>query len=278
MLARRLPSILPAMSSDEALEVTKIYSVAGMLREGAGVAASRPFRAPHHTISQIALCGGGATPRPGEISLAQHGVLFLDELPEFNRAALEVMRQPLEEGTISIARAAGTFKYPARFALVASMNPCACGFRGTRSGDCRCDDAAVARYTGKLSGPLLDRIDIHVEVARVPFDEIVSRNQGESSAAIRARVEAARAIQRTRYARRRAQTNSSASERDVRTHCALDAVSTELVRDAMARGRLSARALNRIARVARTIADLAGSREIETAHIAEAIGYRSIER
>jgi magnesium chelatase family protein len=278
MLARRLPSILPAMSSDEALEVTKIYSVSGMLREGAGVAVSRPFRAPHHTISQIALCGGGATPRPGEISLAQHGVLFLDELPEFNRAALEVMRQPLEEGTISIARAAGTFKYPARFALVASMNPCACGFRGTRSGDCRCDDAAVARYTGKLSGPLLDRIDIHVEVARVPFDEIVSRNQGESSAAIRARVEAARAIQRTRYARRRAQTNSSASERDVRTHCALDAVSTELVRDAMARGRLSARALNRIARVARTIADLAGSREIETAHIAEAIGYRSIER
>ena len=190
MLARRLPSILPAMSPAEALEVTKIHSVAGLLDENAGIVTARPFRSPHHTISQIALCGGGVSPRPGEISLAQNGVLFLDELPEFSRAALEVMRQPLEEGTVTIARAAGTFVYPARFTLVASMNPCPCGFRGTRGSDCRCDDAAVAKYIAKLSGPLLDRIDLHVDVARVPFDEIVTRRPGEASASMRIRVEA----------------------------------------------------------------------------------------
>jgi len=278
MLARRLPSILPAMSAAEALEVTKIYSVAGLLDDDAGIVAARPFRAPHHTITQIALCGGGSSPRPGEISLAQHGVLFLDELPEFSRTALEVMRQPLEEGTITIARAAGTFVYPARFTLVASMNPCPCGFRGVRSNDCRCDDAAVARYVAKLSGPLLDRIDLHVDIARVPFDEMVGRAAGEPSAAIRARVEAARTVQRERYAGTPYHGNAAVEGADMRRYCALDENATELLRHASARGQLSARALDRIARVARTIADLAGANGIASAHVAEAIGYRSLER
>jgi magnesium chelatase family protein len=278
MLARRLPSILPAMSAAEALDVTKIYSVAGLLGDDAGVVATRPFRAPHHTISQIALCGGGATPRPGEISLAQHGVLFLDELPEFSRVALEVMRQPLEEGAITIARASGTFTYPARFALVASMNPCPCGFRGTRTSECRCDDAAVAKYVAKLSGPLLDRIDLHVDVARVAFDEIVARRGGESSDAIRARVEAARAVGAARLAGTPYHANADVAGADVRRFCALDDGAATLLRNASAKGYLSARAVDRIARVARTIADLAGSPGIEAAHVAEAIGYRSLER
>jgi magnesium chelatase family protein len=278
MLARRLPSILPEMSTDEALEVTKIYSVAGLLGEDAGIVASRPFRAPHHTISQVALCGGGSTPRPGEISLAQNGVLFLDEVAEFSRTALEVMRQPLEEGTIAIARAAGTFVYPARFTLVASMNPCPCGFRGTRANDCRCDDSAVAKYVAKLSGPLLDRIDLHVDVARVDFDEIVSRAPGEPSAAIRARVVAAREVAGKRYAGTSFRTNAAVNGAGLRRFCALDESGTALLRAATTKGYLSARALDRIARVARTIADLAGAGDIGAAHVAEAIGYRSLER
>jgi magnesium chelatase family protein len=278
MLARRLPSILPEMSADEALEVTKIYSVAGLLDDEAGIVTARPFRAPHHTISQVALCGGGSSPRPGEISLAQNGVLFLDEIAEFSRTALEVMRQPLEEGTIAIARAAGTFVYPARFALVASMNPCPCGFRGTRDNDCRCDDAAVAKYVAKLSGPLLDRIDLHVDVARIAYDEMVSRARGEPSAAIRERVIAARAIQADRYARTAYRTNSATSGADVRRYCVLDERASAVLRNASLKRHLSARALDRIARVARTIADLAGSTTISDAHVAEAIGYRSLER
>jgi magnesium chelatase family protein len=278
MLARRLPSILPAMSPSEALEVTKIYSVAGLLGENAGIVTGRPFRSPHHTISQIALCGGGVTPRPGEISLAQNGVLFLDELPEFARSALEVMRQPLEEGTVTIARAAGSFTYPARFTLVASMNPCPCGFRGARSSDCRCDDAAVAKYVAKLSGPLLDRIDLHVEVSRVAFDEMVTRAPSEPSSAIRARVEAARAIQHRRYHGKAIAANAAVAGRDVRTFCALDGEPLALLRAAAARGHLSARALDRIARVARTIADLGAQSEIGADHVAEAIAYRALER
>jgi magnesium chelatase family protein len=278
MLARRLPSILPAMSAAEALEVTKIYSVAGLLDDDAGLFTTRPFRAPHHTISQVALCGGGVSPRPGEISLAQNGVLFLDELPEFSRAALEVMRQPLEEGTIAIARAAGTFTYPARFTLVASMNPCPCGFRGTRTNDCRCDDAAVAKYVAKLSGPLLDRIDLHVDVARVAFDEMVARAPAEGSDAIRARVEAARALQHARYEAAPYHANAAVSGADVRRFCALDDDATSLLRTASLKGHLSARALDRIARVARTIADLDGAPAIGAAHVAEAIGYRALDR
>ena len=278
MLARRLPSILPAMSDEEALEVTKIYSVAGLLDDDAGIVRARPFRSPHHTISQVALCGGGSSPRPGEISLAQNGVLFLDELPEFTRSALEVMRQPLEEGTIAIARAAGTFVYPARFTLVASMNPCPCGFRGTRTNDCRCDDAAVARYVAKLSGPLLDRIDLHVDVMRVAFDEMVARVPAESSSSVRARVQASRAVQARRYAKTPYHANAAVAGSDVRRFCTLDDGATALLRNASAKGHLSARALDRIARVARTIADLAGHDAIEAAHVAEAIGYRSLER
>ncbi len=278
MLARRLPSILPAMSPSEALDVTKVYSVAGLLGDDAGVITARPFRAPHHTISQIALCGGGSAPRPGEISLAQHGVLFLDELLEFSRAALEVMRQPLEEGTITIARAAGAFTYPARFTLVASMNPCPCGFRGTRMNDCRCDDAAVARYVAKMSGPLLDRVDLHVDVAYLPFDEMMTRALGENSAAIRARVEAARVLQNERYAGTMYRSNAFVADADVRRFCALDDGATALLRAASVKGHLSARALDRIARVARTIADLSGARDLAATHVAEAIGYRSLER
>jgi magnesium chelatase family protein len=275
MLARRLPSILPPMTLDEALEVTKIYSVAGLLGSGCGIVSTRPFRAPHHTISQPALAGGGSVPRPGEISLAHHGVLFLDEVAEFNRAALEVMRQPLEEGYVTVGRAAGTFTYPARFALVASMNPCPCGFRGTRTHDCRCDDAAVARYVDKLSGPLLDRIDVHVEVSSVGFDEMLSRTVGETSASIRARVEEARARQQRRYAGTGLFANAAVPARDVRRYCALETDAALLFRTAAARGHLSARALDRISRVGRTIADLDGSSSIEATHLAEAIGYRA---
>jgi magnesium chelatase family protein len=278
MLARRLPSVLPPMSTAEALEVTKIYSVAGLLSAEAGIVATRPFRAPHHTISQVALAGGGGVPKPGEISLAHHGVLFLDEVAEFGRTALETMRQPLEEGVVTIGRAAGTFAYPARFALIASMNPCPCGFRGTRTSDCRCDDATVARYVGKLSGPLLDRIDVHVEVTRVGFDEMLARAAGEPSATIRSRVEAARALQIERYRDTQIFTNAGVPGKDVRRFCTLGTDAATLLRDAAARGNLSARALDRVARVARTIADLGGSPTIDAAHVAEAITYRSFER
>jgi magnesium chelatase family protein len=278
MLAQRLASILPLMSAEEALDVTKIRSVAGLLDNQAGIVGDRPFRAPHHTISQIALVGGGGNPKPGEISLAHNGVLFLDELPEFNRAALEVMRQPLEEGRVAIARAAATLTYPARFALVASMNPCPCGFRGSRGSDCRCDDATVARYVGKLSGPLLDRIDLHVEVMRLPFDEMFAHANGEPSSSIRARVEAVRETQRTRFTGTHLTTNAGIPSSELRRWCALDIEATALLRGAATRGTLSARAVDRITRTARTIADLAGAEAIGAAHVAEAVMYRSLER
>jgi magnesium chelatase family protein len=276
MLAKRLPSILPSMSLEEALEVTKIYSVAGLLPNDAGIVATRPFRSPHHTVSQVALAGGGVVPKPGEISLAHNGVLFLDEIAEFSRAALEVMRQPLEDGTVTLGRAAGTFTYPARFALIASMNPCPCGFRGTRTRDCRCDDATVARYVEKLSGPLVDRIDVHVEVASVGFDEMLARGTGEPSASVRARVDCARTLQYERYAGTGVFANAAVPARDVRRYCELEADAADLFRVAAARGHLSARALDRISRVARTIADLAGSASITAPHLAEAIGYRAV--
>lgn len=278
MLARRLPSILPPMTSDEALEVTKIYSVAGLLSSESGIVRARPFRFPHHTISQTALVGGGAIVRPGEISLAHHGVLFLDELPEFSRSAIETMRQPIEEGTVTIARAAGTFSYPARFQLVASMNPCPCGFRGVRSNECRCDDAAVARYVGKLSGPLLDRIDMQVEIARVPFDDMVRTESAERSAAVRERVVAARERQHRRFACARVTCNAEIPPGAMRRYCALDDAPMHLLAHAASKRQFSARALDRIVRVARTIADLAGAEAIRSEHIAEAITYRSLER
>jgi magnesium chelatase family protein len=274
MLARRLPSILPAMSIAEALDVTKVYSIAGLLGTRARVVSTRPFRSPHHTASRIALVGGGAQPRPGEISLAQHGVLYLDELAEFPRSTLEVLRQPLEEGTVTIARAAGTHMFPARFTLVASMNPCPCGFRGDRGADCRCDDTAVQRYLAKLSGPLLDRIDLHVTVSRVSFDELVDRAPAETSSAIRERVEAARAVQGKRLRDAAVATNGAIAAKDVRRLCPLEPDALALLEGAVSRGTLSARAFDRIARVARTIADLAGAERIGRSHVAEALIYR----
>lgn len=278
MLARRLPSILPAMSSDEALEVTKLYSVAGLLGKQPGIVRARPFRFPHHTISQTALVGGGALAKPGEISLAHHGVLFLDELPEFSRSAIEVMRQPLEEGQVTIARAAATFTYPARFMLVASMNPCPCGYRGSRTADCRCDDVAVAKYVAKLSGPLLDRIDLQIEVGRVAFDEMIQHQQSEPSTSIRARVEDARIRQRQRYKEAGVFCNAELPTNGVREHCALGPDAMALLSRACAQRHFSARALDRIARVARSIADLENEQTISSQHVAEAIQYRSLER
>jgi magnesium chelatase family protein len=278
MLARRLPSILPAMSLNEALEVTKIYSVAGLLVGRAGIVRTRPFRFPHHTISQTALVGGGALVKPGEISLAHHGVLFLDELPEFTRSSIEVMRQPLEEGTVTIARAAGTFTYPARFQLVASMNPCPCGYRGVRSAECRCDESLVAKYVGKLSGPLLDRIDLQIEIARVPFDEMVRYDGAEHSAQIRERVVAARERQRARFSGTMLACNAEIPGNAMQRYCALDEPAMRLLAQASAKRQFSARALDRIARVARTIADVDGIKAIRAEHVAEAIQYRSLER
>jgi magnesium chelatase family protein len=275
MLARRVPSILPAMTTAEALDVTKVYSIAGLLGPRPRVVSTRPFRAPHHTASRVSLVGGGSLPRPGEISLAQHGVLYLDELGEFPRSTLEVLRQPLEEGTVTIARVSGTHTFPARFTLVASMNPCPCGFRGARGSDCRCDDTAVQRYLAKLSGPLLDRIDLHVTVSRVSFDELVQGEAAtEPSATIRRRVELARAVQTARFRERSTATNAAIPAADVRRFCGLDRDALALLEAAVTRGTLSARAFDRIARVARTIADLCGAEHIERPHVAEALVYR----
>jgi magnesium chelatase family protein len=270
MLARRMPSILPPMTPDESLDVTSIYSIAGLLGSEPHIVHRRPFRAPHHTSSRIALVGGGSTPRPGEVTLASRGVLYLDEIAEFPRSTLEVLRQPLEDGTVTIARAAGTCTFPARFSLVASMNPCPCGNRGERNADCRCDDAAVERYRGRISGPLLDRIDLHVNVVRVPYGELAAAQQSEPSAAIRARVVAARKRQ---WARNRT-VNAHLRGGDLRAHAALDAPSSALLEGVMQRERLSARSFDRIVRVARTIADLAGAERLAREHVAEALLYR----
>ena len=274
MLARRLPSILPSMTTAEALDVTKIHSVAGLLGKRPRVVATRPFRAPHHTASRVSLVGGGSPPRPGEISLASHGVLYLDELGEFPRATLEVLRQPLEEGAVTIARVSGTMTFPSRFTLVASMNPCPCGFRGDKSADCRCDDGAVQKYLNKLSGPLLDRIDLHVTVSRVSFEELVQRPAAETSATIRERVEAARERQSARLRGTRVATNAAIAAADLRRLCPLDEATLTLLERSVTRGTLSARAFDRVVRVARTISDLAGADRIAREHVAEALLYR----
>jgi len=279
MLARRLPTILPPLTTDEALETTKIHSVSGKLKSEHGIVVQRPFRAPHHTISDAGLCGGGAHPSPGEISLAHNGVLFLDELPEFQRRVLEVLRQPLEEGSITISRAQSTVEYPARFMLVASMNPCPCGHLNDPKRECVCAPAHVQRYLARLSGPLMDRLDLHVEVTPVPFDELDGPRRGETSQQVRSRVVQARQRQAERFAEHAGvYCNAQMGSRLVQDHCTLDSSSRRLLKMAIERMGLSARAYTRILKVARTVADLDGRDAICSEDVSEAIQYRSLDR
>lgn len=278
MLAKRLPSILPDMSPEEALEATKIHSIAGTLPGGTGLLRARPFRAPHHNISAPGLTGGGSVPRPGEVSLAHNGVLFLDELPEFNRMAMESLRQPLEDGRVTITRVGATLSYPCSLMLVAAMNPCPCGYFGHPSRECTCSPAAASRYLARVSGPLLDRIDLHIEVPPVQFDELAARKPGESSAAIRERVNAARAVQQKRYAGTGIGSNARIPAGKLRTYCPLSGEAQGLLRAAFERLGLSARGYDRVLKVARTIADLDGGGDILPAHVAEAVQYRSLDR
>jgi magnesium chelatase family protein len=278
MLARRLPGILPSLCLEESLELTKIYSVAGFLPSGLALINKRPFRSPHHTTSPAGLIGGGRIPRPGEVSLAHHGVLFLDELPEFTREVLEVLRQPLEDGKVTIARAAATTQFPARFMLASAMNPCPCGFFGDPQKKCNCSPIQIQRYQGRISGPLLDRFDMQIEVPRLQEFELDSITKSESSQTIRARVERARAIQRTRFTGSAYFCNAHMSNKDLRLHCALDQSCKDILRQAVQRFSLSARAYTRILKLARTIADLAEAEGIGFEHLAEAIQYRSLDR
>ena len=289
MLAKRLPSILPPLSLSESLETTQIHSIAGKLSRDTSLVSQRPFRSPHHTVSQVALVGGGNNPQPGEISLAHNGVLFLDELPEFNRTVLEVLRQPLEDRTITISRAKYNIQYPCSFMFVASMNPCPCGYYGDPTHHCACTPGQIQRYMNKISGPLLDRIDIHCEVQAVPFAQLSQMQPGESSAVIRERVIRARNIQTERFSSLklpsssggvggRPHCNSQMSEKMLHQFAEPDAASLDMLRMAMERLKLSARAYSRILKVARTIADLEGSEKVQSQHIAEAIGYRNLDR
>lgn len=303
MMARRLPSILPPMRVDEALESTKLYSVAGLLSSEHSLVNTRPFRSPHHTVSTAALVGGGSVPRPGEVSLAHHGVLFLDELPEFARDALEVLRQPLEDGVVSISRVTASYTYPANFCLVAAMNPCPCGYYGDMFRQCTCQPSAVQKYLKRVSGPLLDRIDLHIEVPRLTEEELLQSQLGENSASIRERVCRARAIQSERFAKplpledepdtpphpaekpassptasRPLFCNAQMMSREIRAYCAPSEMAKNLLRSAIQQLGLSARAYDRLLKVSRTIADLDGIAEIQPAHVAEAIQYRSLDR
>jgi magnesium chelatase family protein len=274
MMAKRAAGILPPLTFDEALEVTSIHSVAGLLAPGTGLVRARPFRAPHHTVSHTALAGGGSNPRPGEISLAHHGVLFLDEMPEFTRHVLEVLRQPLEDGVVRIARAARTTAFPARFVLIGAMNPCPCGFLGDPRRACRCTPAQIDRYGARLSGPLRDRIDLTVGVSALPSTDLLSDRDSEPSEVIRRRVEAARERQRARTDVAGAAVNAHLAPRALRAVCALDASCRRLLQDASERMGLTARALDRVLRVSRTIADLDASPSVTFDHLAEALQYR----
>jgi len=278
MLAKRLPTILPDLSSDESIETTRIYSVLGRLKPGQPLLATRPYRAPHHTISDAGLVGGGSTPAPGEVSLAHNGVLFLDELPEFNRRTLEVLRQPLEDGTVTIARALSSTTFPANFMLVAAMNPCPCGYRNDPRRECHCTVPQIERYMSKISGPLLDRIDIHIEVPAVPFRELSDGAPGTSSAEMRAQVSAARERQFRRFAGSKARYNADMTHRQTREFCRLDEEGRNLLKSAMQEMGLSARAHDKVLRVARTIADLDGCDDIKPLHMSEAINYRVLDR
>jgi magnesium chelatase family protein len=279
MLARRLPTTLPKMSLDEALETTKIHSVAGTLPLGESLVARRPFRAPHHTISDAGLIGGGSYPRPGEVSLAHGGVLFLDELPEFRKNVLEVLRQPMEDGVVTIARAAMSLSYPARFMLAAAMNPCPCGWFGDLHHTCACGSLAVQRYLARVSGPLLDRIDIHLEVPAVKYKALTGESAGEPSEAMRERVDRARTVQRERFANRPGiYANAHMAPRDIRAHCRVSDGADALLKTAITRLGLSARAYHRILKIARTVADLDEATSLEPRHVSEAIQYRSLDR
>jgi magnesium chelatase family protein len=278
MLAKRIPTILPPLTFDEALQTTKIHSVAGILEPGTGLVGVRPFRSPHHTISDAGLIGGGVVPRPGEVSLAHNGLLFLDELPEFQRNVLEVLRQPLEDGLVTIARASMSLTFPARFMLAAAMNPCPCGFFNDSSRECTCTPPMIQRYVSKISGPLLDRIDIHIDMPAVKYRELREDAGGEASERIRERVVAARRRQLARYQGEKIYCNAQMSSRQIARYCNISPECERLLESAMTRLGLSARAHDRILKVARTIADLAGARDISTEHIAEAIQYRSLDR
>ena len=278
MLTRRLYTILPQLSFQEALETSKVYSVMGLMPKGHGLIRARPFRAPHHTISDAGLIGGGQSPKPGEVSLSHNGVLFLDELPEFKKNVLEVLRQPIEDGFVTIARASSTVTYPANFMLVAAMNPCPCGFLGEPKRECTCTYLQIQRYRSKISGPLMDRIDIHMEVPSVQFKDLSSSEGGQSSSEIVERVEKAREIQTRRFNRMKIHTNASMNSRQIRRFCAVDSESDDLLERAMDKFGLSARAHSRILKIARTIADLEESPDIDSHHVAEAIQYRSLDR
>ena len=279
MLAKRIASILPHMTLDEALETTRIHSIAGTLKSHASLVTARPFRSPHHTISDAGLLGGGAHPLPGEVSLAHHGVLFLDELPEFHRNVLEVLRQPLEGGSVTISRASGSVTFPCEFMLVAAMNPCPCGYYGDRKRECRCSDRQVQQYRNKISGPLLDRIDIHVEVPLIHYEELTSLVAGESSRAVRDRVVAARNIQNARFEKRPAvYCNAAMGAKEVQTYVNLVPEARDMLRMAISELNFSARAYDRILKVSRTIADLAACDEVRVEHVQEAIQYRALDR
>lgn len=278
MLAKRLPTVLPQLTAEESIETTRIYSSMGQMKQGQPLLATRPFRSPHHTISNAGLVGGGSPPAPGEISMAHHGVLFLDELPEFDRRTLEVMRQPMEDRVVTISRALRSTTFPANFMLVAALNPCPCGFRTDPRRSCVCNATQIERYMSRISGPLLDRIDIHIEVPAVPYEELSSSREGTSSHEIRQLVEMARSRQKSRFGNVSTTYNAQMTTRQLREHCPLDSVCRTMLRDCCHEMGLSARAHDKILRVSRTIADLDDSQSIQPQHLQEAINYRMLDR